>query len=245
MRPVGAGSPAPQFPGDVIVEMRGVRASRPRPPDGRRPVLDLPLFQVQRGERVAVLGPSGCGKTTLLHVVAGLLGVDTGSVRVAGCELSGLTEAARDRFRASAIGVVFQSFNLLPTLTAEENVLLPLRLCGHRDSARARHLLKRVGLTQEARAPSSHLSAGQQQRVAVARAVVHEPMLVVADEPTGNLDRASARAVTDLLLEVCEEAGASLLLVTHDRDLAARLDRTVMMADINRVGGSGAGENAS
>jgi len=222
------------------VELRDLAVSRLRPPSGRRPVLDVPDFRVLHGEKVALLGPSGSGKTTLLHVVAGLLAADAGAVRVAGRDIARLSEADRDRFRAATTGVVFQSFNLLPTLSALENVQLPLRLAGRRDPERARELLRRVGLAGDEDAPATHLSVGQQQRVAVARAVVHRPRLVLADEPTGNLDRLAAAAVAELLLDVCGEADATLLLVTHDGELAARLDRTVTMAEINRADGGGA-----
>lgn len=224
----------------TAVALRGVRVSRARPSTGRYPVLDIPKLRIEAGERVALLGPSGCGKTTLLHLLAGLLTADAGEVVVAGRDIARLSEASRDRFRASTTGVVFQSFNLLPTLSAIENVRLPVRLAGRREPGRARELLHRVGLAAEADAPATHLSVGQQQRVAVARAVVNRPRLVLADEPTGNLDDDAAATVADLLFEVCTEVGATLLLVTHDGELADRLDRTVTMAEINRVVPGGA-----
>ena len=189
-------------------------------------------LDVQEGEFVAILGPSGSGKTTLLGLLAGLDTPSAGSVRIAGTELATLTEDARARFRRDAVGFVFQSFQLIPSLTAQENVQVPLELRGERDApVRAQRLLERVGLGGRTGHFPAQLSGGEQQRVALARAFVHEPRILFADEPTGNLDASTGEAIIGLIEELNRERGTTLILVTHDLELAARARRTIRLAD--------------
>ncbi|UUN25596.1 ABC transporter ATP-binding protein [Streptomyces sp. FIT100] len=180
----------------------------------------------------AVTGPSGSGKSTFLQCAAGLDKPTSGSVRLAGQEISGMGERQLTRLRRARIGFVFQSFNLLPTLTAEENVLLPLRLDGkRRDPARARQMLSRVGLDGRADAKPGQLSGGQQQRVAIARALITEPDVVFADEPTGSLDAETAAGVLVLLREAVSSYGATVAVVTHDPAVTERADRVLRLAE--------------
>jgi putative ABC transport system ATP-binding protein len=188
---------------------------------------------VRAGEFVAVIGPSGCGKSTLLHLLAGLEAPTTGTVLVNGTDLGRLNEDERTAFRGRYIGVVFQAFNLLDILTAEENVALPLTLAGVSTTVatlRAREALHHVGLSERTRHRPAEMSGGEQQRVAVARALVADPPLLLADEPTGNLDTENGRIVFNLLREL---AGGrrSVVMVTHDPILARRADRIVRLAD--------------
>jgi putative ABC transport system ATP-binding protein len=186
---------------------------------------------VGRAEFVAVVGPSGCGKSTLLNLIGGVDRADAGRIVVCGLELSRAGEAELTHLRRRSLGVVFQAFHLVPNLTAEENVALPLALDGRRDPGRVRELLERVGLAARARHYPSELSGGEQQRVAVARALVHRPALLLADEPTGNLDSASGARVLALLEELRQGEGAALVLATHDRALVARAERVIELAD--------------
>ncbi|MDJ1136817.1 ABC transporter ATP-binding protein [Streptomyces iconiensis] len=180
----------------------------------------------------AVMGPSGSGKSTFLQCAAGLDRPTSGTVRLAGREVSAMRERELTRLRRERIGFVFQSFNLLPTLTAQENVLLPLRLDGkRRDPVRARRMLARVGLEGRADARPGELSGGQQQRVAIARALITEPDIVFADEPTGALDKDTAADVLGLLRESVSAYGATVVVVTHDPAVAARADRVLRLAD--------------
>ena len=180
-----------------------------------RPVLAIDRLQVPAGAQWVVTGASGSGKTTLLNLIGGILTPDAGRVTVAGTDLTALSEAARDRFRAQRIGVVFQTFNLLQGFSALENVLLGMLFAGRTDRPRAAALLERVGLKDQMHAPPSELSVGQQQRVAIARALANRPGVLLADEPTGNLDPATGASIVDLLKDVCREGGETLILVTH------------------------------
>jgi putative ABC transport system ATP-binding protein len=196
-------------------------------------VLDGVDVSVLPGERVAILGPSGSGKSTLLNLVSGIDLPDEGVVRLAGTDLTALSEHDRTLFRRHRIGFVFQFYNLLPTLTVLENLLLPVELkgkVGPEDEARAAELLGRVGLEGRADAFPDRLSGGEQQRVAVARALVHEPALVLADEPTGNLDEETGARVAELLDELVRAHGRTLVVVTHSRELGARMDRVLRMS---------------
>jgi len=187
---------------------------------------------VRTGERVAILGPSGSGKSTLLNLISGIDHPDGGTVRVAGVELGALSERERTLFRRQRLGFVFQFFNLLPTLTVLENLLLPVELkgtVGKEERRRALDLLGEVGLEDRAETFPDRLSGGEQQRVAVARALVHEPSLVLADEPTGNLDEDTGGRVADLLDRLVRDAGRSLVVVTHSRSLADRMDRVLRL----------------
>ncbi len=188
-------------------------------------------LSVTAGEAVAIVGASGSGKTTLLSILAGLDTPTTGSVRLDGTELFALDEDARAELRGRAVGFVFQSFQLLPALTALENVMLPLELAGHDQAeSEARAMLGRVGLGERLGHYPKHLSGGEQQRVALARAFVVRPKLLLADEPTGSLDADSGGGVIDLLFELNRAAGTTLVLVTHDENLAARCGRLVRLA---------------
>ena len=186
---------------------------------------------VAAGERVALVGPSGSGKSSLIAVAAGLEQPSAGRVRLFGHDLARLDEDGRARLRRGRVSLVFQSFHLLPNMTAEENVAAPLEIAGQADAgAVARGWLERVGLSARARHYPHQLSGGEQQRVALARALAPRPALLFADEPTGNLDAANARQVADLIFTLAAETGAALVIATHDAALAARADRTVRMA---------------
>jgi len=188
-------------------------------------------FSVQPGERVAVVGPSGSGKSTLIAIAAGLERPTRGRVRLLGQELSRLDEDSRARLRRGRVSLVFQSFHLLPNMTAEENVAAPLEIAGAKGAGKtAREWLDRVGLSARLRHYPHQLSGGEQQRVALARALATSPTLLFADEPTGNLDHDNARHVADLIFELAAETRAALVLVTHDEALAARADRIARMA---------------
>lgn len=200
-------------------------------------------FAARAGEAVAIVGASGSGKSTLLALLAGLDTPSAGEVWLDGVALATLDEDGRARLRARLLGFVFQSFQLLPAFTALENVMLPLELAGARDAeARARELLERVGLAERLRHYPRQLSGGEQQRVALARAFVVRPRLLLADEPTGNLDAATGAQVIDLMFELNATAGTTLLLVTHDEAIARRCARQVRLAagrvvseDVERV----------
>jgi putative ABC transport system ATP-binding protein len=187
-------------------------------------------LQIRSGEAVGFIGPSGSGKSTLLMVMAGLERPDTGSVIVAGANLGALDEDALARFRGRNVGIVFQSFHLIPTMTALENVAVPLELAGAADaSLRAEHELHAVGLADRLGHYPAELSGGEQQRVALARALAPSPAILVADEPTGNLDEATGKQIVDLLFAGHAERGSTLVLVTHDPMLAGRCDRVVRL----------------
>jgi putative ABC transport system ATP-binding protein len=187
-------------------------------------------LHIGRGEAVGLVGPSGSGKSTLLMVMAGLERSDSGSISVAGEELTKLDEDALARFRGRNVGIVFQSFHLIPTMTAIENVAVPLELAGFPDAfERSRRELEGVGLGERLSHYPTQLSGGEQQRVALARALAPSPSILVADEPTGNLDEATGRQVIDLLFKGHVERGTTLILVTHDSALAARCDRVVRL----------------
>jgi putative ABC transport system ATP-binding protein len=187
-------------------------------------------LNIGHGEAVGLLGPSGSGKSTLLMVMTGLERADSGSVTVAGHDLRGLDEDSLARFRGRAIGIVFQAFHLIPTMTALENVAVPLELAGQADAlSRARQELGAVGLAARLHHYPAELSGGEQQRVALARALAPNPAILVADEPTGNLDESTGRDIIELLFRGHSERGTTLVLVTHDTVLAARCDRVLQM----------------
>jgi putative ABC transport system ATP-binding protein len=197
-------------------------------------------FSVRRGEFVALLGPSGSGKSTLLGVVAGLDRPNRGVVCVDGVDITEMSEAALAKVRNRKIGMVFQAFNLIPTLTALENVELPLSVGVHSGSvsARARAMLDLVGLAHRRDHRPGQLSGGEQQRVAIARAMANDPAIVIADEPTGNLDRSSGRQLLDLMEVVRQVSGTTFLVATHNLEVAARADRQLRLADGTLAGGS-------
>ena len=187
-------------------------------------------LSVAAGETVGLIGPSGSGKTTLLMVLAGLEPPTGGFVAVAGCDYGAMSEDDLARFRRTHIGIVFQSFHLVPTMTALENTALPLELAGEKDCrARAAAILEEVGLADRYDHYPAQMSGGEEQRVALARAMVADPPVLFADEPTGNLDQATGQAIMDLILGLAKARGTTLVLITHDAALAARCDRTVTM----------------
>jgi putative ABC transport system ATP-binding protein len=189
-------------------------------------------LEVAQGEAIGLVGPSGSGKSTLLMTAAGLERPDKGSVRIAGEEITRLSEDALAAFRGRRIGIVFQAFHLIPTMTARENVAVPLELAGARDAfERAAEELTAVGLGARLDHYPGQLSGGEQQRVALARALAPRPAILVADEPTGNLDEATGQSIIDLLFTLKRERGTTLLLVTHDMGLAARCDRMVRLRE--------------
>ncbi len=201
--------------------------------DGVAPVLSVRAFEVARGERVALMGASGSGKTTLLNLISGLLAADVGRIEVAGAELTGLGEAARDRFRARHVGFLFQTFHLLDGWTARENVELGAAFAGRRPPAgRAEELLRAVGLGERLDYWPSQLSVGQQARVSLARALINKPEVLLADEPTGALDVATGAAVLRLILDTARVEGTTVVCATHDPGVAADFDRTVRVEDL-------------
>ncbi|MCS7008372.1 MAG: ABC transporter ATP-binding protein [Chthoniobacterales bacterium] len=196
--------------------------------------LDGITLRVREGEVVAICGPSGCGKSTLLHIVGGIDRADSGEVWVGGMALHLATERQLTDFRRKQIGFVFQFFNLLPTLTVVENVELPLLLSGEKPRVarqRALEVVELVGLQERVTYFPHQLSGGQMQRVAIARGIVHRPHILLADEPTGNLDSATSSEVLEVILKVAREVGATVLLVTHSKEVAARAGRRVWMRD--------------
>ena len=210
-----------------------------RAPDGScHLVVDIPAFSMESGAQVALCGPSGLGKSTLLNLVAGIIKPDRGRILLDGQEVTSLSESRRDRLRATAIGYIFQTFNLLPAFTCLENVLLGMSFGPGVDVPHAEQLLQRVGLGERLRHSPRQLSTGQQQRVAVARALANRPRLVLADEPTGNLDRDNARQALRLIRETCAENGAALLLVSHDRQILDEFEQVLDLAALNRAASS-------
>jgi putative ABC transport system ATP-binding protein len=207
-----------------------------REPDGNvLTVLDIERFQIASAEQVVLVGSSGGGKTSLLNIISGISTPDRGT------EITRLPEVARDRFRAERIGFVFQTFNLLPAFSALENVLLGMSFSGKRvDSRRAAQLLERVGLGHRTSHRPSQLSVGEQQRVAVARALANQPSLLLADEPTANVDVKNQDLILDLIREACAESKVALLMVTHSPDVASRFPRVDRLENFNRAA-AGAG----
>jgi putative ABC transport system ATP-binding protein len=217
------------IPACAAIEARAL-SKRVADAAGELTILDGVDLCVRAGETLAIVGASGSGKSTLLGLLAGLDTPTAGSISLDGSDLSCMDEDGRATFRQRHLGFVFQSFQLLPHFTALENVMLPLELRGERNARdRAARMLERVGLSARLRHYPKYLSGGEQQRVALARAFVTQPPLLLADEPTGSLDAASGEAVIDLMFELNRERGSTLVLVTHDRGVAARCGRTVSM----------------
>ena len=214
-----------------VLSLEGV-GKRYRTGGGELTVLSDISFHVAAGERLAVVGPSGSGKSTLLGLMAGLDAPDSGRVLVEGRDLSALSPSAMARVRGERMGFVFQAYRLLPTLTAIENIAVPLELAGRKDATQIASIwLARVGLSERAHHLPGKLSGGEQQRVALARALAPKPALVFADEPTGNLDRHTGTAMADLLFTLVADSHATLVLVTHDPVLAARASRRIELSD--------------
>jgi putative ABC transport system ATP-binding protein len=215
----------------MVIDARDVKLALGDGP-ARVEILKGVDLQVRSRERLAILGPSGSGKSSLMAVLAGLEGATGGSIRVAGTEIVGLSEDQLAEARRGRIGIVLQAFHLIPTMTALENVAVPLELAGHADPfGEARRELEAVGLGHRMTHYPTQLSGGEQQRVAVARALAVRPALIFADEPTGNLDAATGEAVVDLLMRRLAETGATLVLITHDQELAAKCSRVIRMRD--------------
>ena len=224
-----------------MIELRGVTKQVPSGA-GTLTILHPLDLTIPRGTVAAITGPSGSGKSTLLGLIAGLDSPSAGTILIDGVDITVLDEDRLARLRGTRIGFVFQFFHLLPSLTAYENVLVPMEIAGERDAAaRASALLQEVGLTERAHHYPSQLSGGEQQRVAIARALANDPPLLLADEPTGNLDTATGHNIIELLLEINRRRNPTLVLVTHDPELAARAGMTVALRDGKVVGGPAAG----
>jgi putative ABC transport system ATP-binding protein len=214
---------------EAVIELRDVSLTLGEGPSSVHVLKNISL-DVAAGETAGIVGPSGSGKSTLLMVLAGLEGVDSGTVRIAGQLLNGRSEDQIAAFRGRTIGIVFQSFHLIPNMTALENVAVPLELAGHADPfGAAERELAAVGLAERLTHYPGELSGGEQQRVAIARALAPAPRILIADEPTGNLDQATGRQIADLLFGEAAARGTTLLLVTHDPALAARCSRQITM----------------
>ena len=218
-----------------VLDLSGLKKGYTNPDGEHGLVIDIERFSIDEGKQVALRGASGSGKTTLLNLIAGVLQADEGRIVLAGTEITGLSEAARDRVRALHLGYVFQTFNLLQGYSALENVMLGMMFGKGADRDAAASLLERVGLGDRMQYRPRQLSVGQQQRVAVARALANHPQLVLADEPTGNLDPHRSEESLMLMREVCTENDAALLLVSHDRDILKHFDHVEELAELNRA----------
>jgi putative ABC transport system ATP-binding protein len=208
-----------------------------RQPNGEiSQILDVPEYHVAEGELAVLIGPSGGGKTTLLHIIAGITSPDQGRVMLGGTELTRYSEAGRDRIRAAKMGYVFQTFNLLPAFTALENVILGMTFgVGKRDIPRAKALMDRVGLSHRMHSKPATMSVGEQQRVAVARALANRPKLLLADEPTANVDPKNQQQIVDLIKESCKEENIAMVMVTHSIEVSSQFQRIDRLDEINRV----------
>ncbi|XZE33560.1 ABC transporter ATP-binding protein [Pirellulaceae bacterium SH501] len=219
-----------------MLEITELKKSFAEPSGSRVDILNIPNFGMNAAEQVVLRGESGCGKTTLLHTISGLVRVDSGSIQLDGMELTRFSESARDRIRAAKLGYVFQTFNLLPAFTALENVKLGMTFSRKSvDSGRAIELLEKVGLKDRLHYLPRQLSVGQQQRVAVARALANKPRLLLADEPTANVDPSNQSRIIQLIRDVCTDEGVAILLVTHSDDVAQQFSRVVRFETINLV----------
>jgi putative ABC transport system ATP-binding protein len=215
------------MPDQIVLEAQSL-SKTVSSPEGPLTILSDVSIAVRAGDTLAIVGASGAGKSTLLALLAGLDSPSTGRVSIAGVDITGLDEDGRAAVRGAHVGFVFQSFHLIPSLTALENVMLPLELKARRDARQAAaRALEQVGLTPRAAHYPKQLSGGEQQRVAIARAFVAEPQVLFADEPTGNLDTHTGQRITDLLFDLNRKIGSTLVLVTHDRGLARRCHRTL------------------
>lgn len=218
-----------------LLEIKDLKKAYVTPDGGTHQVVHVPAFALEPKVQEALAGESGSGKTTFLNLIAGILKPDSGSIKLAGVEMATLGDSDRDRLRATTIGYIFQTFNLLQGFTCLENVLLGMSFGPGADRAHATELLKRVGLGNKLDHYPRQLSTGQQQRVAVARALANRPKLVLADEPTGNLDGKNAREALALIREACRENNAALLIVSHDPQVLAQFEMVRKLAEINRA----------
>jgi putative ABC transport system ATP-binding protein len=218
--------------------LENVKKSYREPGGGVLPVLNIERFEIPKGEQVVLVGSSGGGKTTLLNIISGITLPNTGSVQVDGNEITKMAEVVRDRFRAERIGFVFQTFNLLPAFSALENVLLGMSFSTNGvNRKKAKDLLDRVGLSGRLNHKPTQMSVGEQQRVAVARSMANSPSLLLADEPTANVDTSNQDTILDLIRTTCSESQVSLLMVTHSPDVASQFDRVEQLADFNKPEG--------
>ncbi len=208
-----------------------------REPDGNiLPILEIERFELKESEQVALIGESGSGKSTLLNVVSGITAADSGKVTIGGTEIASMAEVVRDRFRAERIGFVFQTFNLLPAFSALENVLLGMSFSRKKPSRdRAKELLALVGLDHRLHHRPKQMSVGEQQRVAVARALANQPKLLLADEPTANVDVSNQETILQLLRDACSQNQIAMLLVTHSQEVARQFDRVENLTDFNKI----------
>jgi ABC-type lipoprotein export system ATPase subunit len=218
-----------------VLEISNLRKAFRTQENFRQTIINVSAFSLAEKSHVALRGESGSGKTTFLNLIAGLLKPDSGTIQIAGREMSSLNEPERDRLRATTIGYIFQTFNLLQGYTCLENVLLGMSFGPGVDREFAKSLLKRVGLSDRLKHYPRQLSTGQQQRVAVARALANRPKLVLADEPTGNLDHSNAREVLSLIIETSRENGAALLLVSHDKEVLAQFESVKEFHQLNQA----------
>lgn len=219
----------------MMLLLKDVQKSYVEPDGGLLPILHVPHFQIAAGEQVVIRGRSGCGKTTLLHSIAGISRIDSGSIRIDNVDIARLPEAGRDKFRARHLGYVFQTFNLLPGFSAMENVLLGMSFTGQRvDRGWAEQLLDRVGLSHRLNHRPGQLSVGEQQRVAVARALANRPKLLLADEPTANVDPNNQQQIIELIRETCGAENIALLMVTHAAEVAAQFERIEDLEQLNQ-----------
>ncbi len=220
----------------MLLQLREVKKSFSQPDGSELPILDIPEFSLDAGDQVVMVGRSGCGKTTLLHVIAGISRPTSGRVKIDGWDIALMAESEVDQFRAERIGYVYQTFNLLASFTALENVLLGMTFGRVRaDRDRAKTLLKRVGLEHRLTHKPPMLSVGEQQRVAVARALANRPQLILADEPTANVDVGNQQQIIDLLRQACQEEGVALILVTHAPEVAEQFSRVEYLEQLNHV----------
>ena len=217
-----------------MLEIRDLKKSYAEPSGNPLVIIDIPRLDIGAGELVVLRGESGGAKTTLLHLISGIVTADSGSIKLDGMELNRFSESARDRIRADKMGYVFQTFNLLPGFTALENVRLGMTFARKKmNLERAKDLMNRVGLADRMNYMPNQLSVGQQQRVAVARALANKPRLLLADEPTANVDPANQNRIIELIQEVCREDVVAILLVTHSDEISKRFERVERLEQIN------------
>ncbi|QDU11940.1 ABC transporter ATP-binding protein [Gimesia aquarii] len=216
--------------------LENVKKSYREPNGSILPILNIERFELKESEQAVLIGESGSGKSTLLNVISGITSADSGKVTIAGTEIASMAEVVRDRFRAERIGFVFQTFNLLPAFSALENVLLGMSFSREKPNRnRAKELLAQVGLEHRLHHRPQQMSVGEQQRVAVARALANQPKLLLADEPTANVDISNQETILQLLRDACAQNQISMLLVTHSQEVAKQFDRVETLSDFNKI----------
>jgi ABC-type lipoprotein export system ATPase subunit len=217
-----------------MLEIKNIIKSFRLPSGEQTHVLNIPSFILEHKEQIAIYGKSGSGKSTFLNIISGILKPDSGSVIVDNIDITSLSESQRDKFRAKNFGFVFQTFNLLQGFTALENVLLGMTFAGKSNKKTATDILEYVGLKDKLKNKPAELSVGEQQRVAIARAVVNSPKIILADEPTANLDSKNSENVIELIKKVCEEKNISLVLVSHDKEVIGKFERVIEFEELNK-----------